>query len=299
MKQNSVTAPHILAGLVIFLPAFTGEVGWMQFADAQETIPLCQDVTENFDLSGGLARTSFNTGRLVSLDRAQVYHDRQLGAPAVRITWRVGDIAVRATRAELTDLCLPLEQVPMFYTLSFQIPEDMTLDSENSVTIAQFHTEDSNHKPPIAVRYRGWGDLDITLNHLLPKEPESTPRSLQKKPLRIRNLRRGRWHTLSVFAIWSSDSTGHLDIVFNGRHALRYEGQNNFTDQRGRGPYVKFGVYPPGGNSEALTVLHAGYSRATRPGADFLTARGVKMREARDVIVYKDGDKRIIIEDKD
>ena len=271
----------------------------MHIAEAQEIIPLCRDVKENFDLSSGLAKTSFNTRRLVSLDRALVYHDQQLDAAAVRIAWRVGDVAVRATRAELTDLCLPLEHVPMLYSLSFQIPEDIALDAKRSLTIAQFHTEDSNHKPPVAVRYRGWGALDITLNHLLPQKPESTPRSLQKKPLRIRNLRRGRWHTLSFFAIWSSNKDGLLDIAFNGRHVLRYEGQNNFNDQRGLGPYVKFGVYPPEGNSRALTVLHAQYSRITNPSLTALKARGLPApAEELSAPVYRDGDDRIVIEDK-
>ena len=270
----------------------------MHIAEAQETIPLCRDVKENFDLSKGLAQTSFNTRRLTSVDRAHVYHDQKLGAAAVRITWRVGDVAVRATRAELTDLCLPVEHEPMLYSLSFQIPEDMALDAERSLTIAQFHTEDSNHKPPIAVRYRGWGALDITLNHLLPKEPGSTPRSLQKKPLRIRNLRRGRWHTLSLFAVWSSGENGHLDIAFNGRHVLRYEGQNNFVDQRGLGPYVKFGVYPPDGNSRALTVLHAKYSRVTNPSLDLLNAHGLPGPTKKPMgLIYRDGDERIVIDD--
>ena len=261
-------------------------------AAGQAAIPACRDAGNNFDLSRGLAGTSFDASRLAAPDRALVARDAMLGDHVVRLTWLVGDRAAGGPRAELADQCLPAEGVPIFTSLSFLIPHNLPLDAGGSVTIAQFHTASSNHKPVVALRYRASGHLDVTLNHLVPKAPGETPRSLQIKPLRFEDLPRGQWHTIGFLAVWSSGADGRLDIVFDGRPVFRYRGKTNFPDQNGAGPYFKFGVYPSEGNSKPLSVEYARYERVGKPGDALLKARGFGGGKGT---VYRVGDPRIVV----
>lgn len=253
----------------------------------------------DFDLSKGLERTDFDTTRLVSEKSAEVYHDRRLDDFAVRINWDVGDVTAGAYRIELADSFHPNEGEPVFYTFSFLVPDGLALDDQGFVTIGQFHTIDAAHKPLIAFRVRASGDLDVTLNHLLPAAPGESEQSLQLKPLRIAGLKKGRWHRFDLSVVWSCGDDGMIDMVFNGRHVLRFAGQNSFDDQKGLGPFFKFGVYPSAGNSAPLTVSFARYDCVTDPPAGLLAQRGFEtaphiLKER----TYDKGGRRIVIVDE-
>lgn len=261
---------------------------------------LAGDVQKNFDLSAGLAASGFSTSMLVCESMAKVVHNECLDDRAIRTTWNVGDRIANGLRAELADRVLPEEGVPLWYTLSFMVPEDMPLDPAAAVTIAQFHTPDYDHKPQLALRYGGHGHLDIAFNHLLPDVPGDAAalQALQKKPLRIEHLRRGRWHCLDIFVTWSPVSEGHIDILFNRKHVLHYTGISTFPDQNGLGPYFKFGVYPSDGNSSALIMYHARYDRIEWPDAGFLAKRGfLSAPDALAAITYEDGAPRRVAKD--
>lgn len=258
------------------------------------------DVEKNFDLSAGLAASGFSTSTLVCESMAKVVHNECLNDRAIRTTWNVGDRIANGLRAELADRALPEEGIPVWYTFSFMVPVDMPLDCDAAVTIAQFHTPDYDHKPQVAVRYGGHGHLDIAFNHLLPEVPGDAAawQALQKKPLRIERLRRGRWHCLDVLVTWSPDPGGGIDILFNRKPVLHYTGVSTFPDQRGFGPYFKFGVYPSDGNSSALTMYHARYDRMERPESGFLAERGfLTDPDALAAITYRDGDPRMVMTD--
>ncbi len=242
-------------------------------ANSAEKYPRCSLDTRAFDLSKGLAASGLDVSRLVEPDRARVLFDEDLKDYAVEAKWKPGDFIAYGYRTEVADQCLIKEGVPVYYRLSFQIPKDMPLDPERSVLIGQFHTPDKNHKPQIALRYRGTGHFDITFNFKSPDMPGITASQLQKKPIRILNLVRGEWHTLELLVVWTSDMDGRTDVVFNGWHVLRYQGPTNFASQKGRGPYFKFGLYPSDGNSAPLRIRHGRYSRTVNPSSDFLMAR--------------------------
>ena len=267
--------------------------------------PLMAEADARFGLAEGLEATTLSTGPMVSPDRTQVIHDPRLGDHAIAITWNVGDRVAGGLRSELADRALPPEGVPLWYGLSFLIEEDMPLDPEGFVTIGQFHTPDPDHKPQIGLRYRGTGHFDISLNNVLPAAqvggtvaPDEDWQALQKKPLRIRDLRRGTWHRIEFLVIWSAGADGLIDIVFNGSHVFRYTGPTTFSDQNGFGPYFKFGVYPSDGNSRPLTVLYARYDRRMQPDAAFLAAQGfLSDAGALEAVTWRDGDGRRSVTD--
>lgn len=189
-----------------------------------------------FDFGDGPGTTTLSTGPMVSPDRARVVYDPRLRGHAVAITRNTGDRVAGGLRSELADRALPPESVPVWYGLSFLIEEDMPLDPDGFVTIGQFHTPGPDHKPQIGLRYRGAGHLDIALNNVLPEArrggavaPGRDWQAPQKKPLRIRHLRRGVWRRIEFSVIWSPGADGRIDIVFDGAHPLRYAGLTTFS----------------------------------------------------------------------
>ncbi|MEM7425057.1 MAG: heparin lyase I family protein [Pseudomonadota bacterium] len=255
--------------------------------------PRCHLVEPNFDVQHGLEQSSFDISRRVEPDRMRVVFDKDIEEHAIETVWKPGDFIAHGYRTEVSDQCLTEEGVPFYYSLAFKIPKDMPLDPKRSVLIGQFHTPDANHKPQIALRYRGTGHFDITFNFKTPDMPGITPSQLQKKPIRIVNLERGVWHKLEMVVIWTSGMGGRTDIVFNGWHVLRYEGPTNFTSQKGRGPYFKFGLYPSDGNSKPLKIRHARYTRMKLPSSEFLMMRNFYSPPMRlEAVTYMVGDQR-------
>ena len=279
----------------ILLVMFLVLVGMSAGAGALDSTkyPRCHLTEPRFDLTGGLEGTSFDLSRRVAPDRMRVVFDEDLQQKVVETSWRPGDFIAHGYRTEVSDQCLIEEGVLVYYRLAFKIPEDLELDAGRSVLIGQFHTPDANHKPQIALRYRSTGNFDITFNFKVPDMPGLTPSKLQKKPIRIVALERGVWHKLEMVVKWSSGMDGQTDIVFDGRHVLRYEGPTNFATQKGRGPYFKFGLYPSDGNSKPLRIRHALYDRMKLPTSDFLMMRNFYSKPMRlEAVTYMVGDRR-------
>ena len=262
-------------GFLACLFLFTQFIGLGE-SEAADKYPECRAIEKKFDISNGLENSSFDTSRLVAPDRVRVVHDEQLEANAIETTWQVGDFVAHGYRNELADQCLAEEGVPIYYSLAFLIPPELSIDEDKSVIIGQFHTPDKDHKPQIALRYRGTGHFDLTFNWKASVGEYLTPDELQGKPIRFLNIRRGHWHKLELVVKWSSETNGMMDIMFNGQHIARYEGSTNYASQQGEAPYFKFGLYPSDGNSRALIVRHAQYDRIAKPSADFLAKRGFK-----------------------
>lgn len=266
--------------------------------EAPKGYPRCSEIKKNFDISKGFGHTSYDMSRFVSKDRVAALLDAGLQEHAVRSTWAVGDFIAHGYRAEVADLCLPDEEELIYYSLSFLVPTHLLLDYDKSVLIGQFHTPDAKHKPQIALRYRGWRHFDITLNFEIPERDDLSAYALQRKPLRIKNLRRNRWHHMGLLVRWSAKETGSIDMVFNGSHVLHFKGQNNYPTQQ-FAPYFKYGLYPSDGNNWPLTIHHARYDRVHAPSEAFLRKQGFDFSPgALKAITYVSGEDRIEIKDQ-
>lgn len=194
---------------------------------------------------------------------------------AATITWQPGDY-VLGYRSELYEDAVVPNEVPVFYSFWFQIPENFNLKPQDSCVIMQFHTTDSTHKPQLAFRARGNKNLDVTLNHLIP-EGKKDALLLQKKPLAMPNFPRGQWHLVEMYIRWSSKENGFIVININGKRKLSYLGQTNFSSQK-TGPYFKYGVYPAKDLPYSLTVKYGPYQRWALPPNNFIEQKKLTPR---------------------
>ncbi|MGI9481132.1 MAG: heparin lyase I family protein [Hyphomicrobiales bacterium] len=285
--------------VVVFLLASAFAATAQPVRDPPKGYPRCMDIRKDFDISNGFTKSSYDMSRFVSKDLVAALLDPGIDHHAVRITWAVGDFIAHGYRAEVADLCLPDEGEQIYYSLAFLIPTNILLDHDKSVLIGQFHTPDAGHKPQIALRYRGWRHFDITLNFDVPEKDDLSAYALQRKPLRIKNLRRNRWHHLELLVRWSAKENGSIDLVFNGDHVLHCEGRNNYITQNGFAPHFKYGLYPSDSNSWPLTIHHAFYDRMHAPDEAFLRKRGFRFSAgALKPITFNDGDDRMVINDR-
>ncbi|MBO9666871.1 MAG: heparin lyase I family protein, partial [Bdellovibrio sp.] len=119
------------------------------------------------------------------------------GHKAVRFELRQNENVSGGFRSELRDpYWAPLFK-DTWYTLSFLVPEDFPMESTNSCVFAQWHDQqdpgDGDRNPPIAIRLRGNGTLNITGRYNAEKIQHGKPGpeiTFYADP----NFKRGEWN---------------------------------------------------------------------------------------------------------
>ncbi len=227
--------------------------------------------TLDFDKS--LAHSSWDASRRPRADSIKIIYDEIRKTNVASFNWRPGERANNGFRNELCDATLPPKDKDIYYSYSLFIPQDFSIQPDGFVVITQWHTPGSGQKPPLALRLRHTGRLDVTLNHMDTGADFSSNGSKQIMLTQIHDFKKGVWNDFEYLARWSSDENSALQIKINGLTIAQYSGPTNYADQT-TAPYFKYGIYPPIDNDVELNMLCGPYTMIVEPTRDFITAKG-------------------------
>ncbi len=225
------------------------------------------------DFNQCFSQSSWDTSRRPREDSIQIIYDEARKTSVASFNWRPGERANNGFRVELCDATLPPKGKDIYYSYALFIPEDFKIQNEGLVVISQWHTPGSRQKPPLALRLRHTGRLDVTLNHLDTGTDFSSIGSKQIMLTQLHDFKKGVWNDFEYLIRWSSDKDSALQMKINGETIAQYSGQTNYADQT-TAPYFKYGIYPPIDNDAALNMLCGPYTMIVEPPRDFITAKG-------------------------
>lgn len=236
-----------------------------------------EDFADGFE-AGTLAR--WGTSRLPAADSASVQKKIvRSGTYAAAIRLEPGDPPVLGGhRAELNDPAMARPGSQASYRFSLYLPAGTRLEPGQSCVIAQFHDQSSEvvtdrykngaHKPPLALRYRADGDLQITVQR---DANASSPEGERFEIARLPAFALGAWHDFRLRVKWDPKDGAveiwHRDVPRGVEKKIAgYAGGVGDpppAPPTGEGPYFKVGPYcgsaaPPG----ELTVYFDDYSRS-------------------------------------
>lgn len=179
--------------------------------------------------------------------------------PAVCFKLLPGEKAAGGKRAELTDYHMVPLGKDVTYKFSTWLPRNYNTKDGNANVIAQWHTPDRDHKPPMAFRLRE-GRLDVTLNFVETNhiDPE---KSQQVRILKYDNFKLGVWHDFVFTVRWHAQN-GSVDGWINGKKVVEYRGPTEYPSQT-EGPYFKYGIYMSKDLTTPRELCHGPYSRET------------------------------------
>jgi len=225
------------------------------------------------DFNSSFSQSLWDVSRRAREDSIEIIYDEQRQSNVARFNWKPGDRANNGYRAELSDATFPPSNTNIYYTYGLFVPEDFTIKPDGFVVITQWHTPGSGQKPPLALRLRPCGRLDVTLNHKDTGADFSATGSGQIIFARINDFQKGIWNDFEYLIRWAGDDSGAIQMRINGRTIADYSGPSNYTDQT-TAPYFKYVIYPPVGNDCELSMLSSRYQMIVEPDDDFITARG-------------------------
>lgn len=144
------------------------------------------------------------------------------------------DCAMDRERSEMSEL-KPYTQLkqPTWYAWSVWFDASWPDISPVTTTIGQFHQRDQS--VPAVLFIQRDGRYFLRLESAKDLYPTNNVRTL----LTEQDLR-GRWHRIIVFAIWSTDSDGVLQVWINGVQRLDLRGPNTVNNTP---IYFKYGIY--------------------------------------------------------
>lgn len=139
-------------------------------------------------------------------------------------------------RAEIRDPYIAPYEQEMLYVLSIKIPESTELTTDNqSIVITQLKAL-NGHSPTFAFRYKGNGDLAITIRH--ETEIEDTTQNGHEVTAFRGPLPKGKWLDFQVGV--KTGPKGYLWAKLNQKSLVYYKGPVGYKN---KGNYFKLGAY--------------------------------------------------------
>ena len=179
----------------------------------------------------GIVQTDKNQGPVFAGNRAERFEVRK-GDCAVQPDW--SDCAMDRERAEMSEL-KPYTQLgqPTWYTWSFYLDPNWPDLTPVTTTIGQFHQRDQS-VPAILFVQRD-GRYMVRIESAKALYPTTNVVTLLKN-----EELRGRWHTVIVYAKWSTGPDGELKVWINGKQRMDLKGANTVNTTP---VYFKYGIY--------------------------------------------------------
>lgn len=183
------------------------------------------------DRPWGIVQTDKTQGPVFAGNRAERFEVRQ-GDCAAQPGW--SDCAMDRERAEMSEL-KPYTALgkPTWYTWSFYLDPNWPDLTPVTTTIGQFHQRDQS-APAILFVQRD-GRYMVRIESAKALYPTANVVTL----LRNEELR-GRWHTVMVYAKWSTGADGELKVWINGKQRMSLKGANTVNTTP---VYFKYGIY--------------------------------------------------------
>lgn len=226
----------------------------------------------SLDFDSDLSQSQWDASRRAREDAIKIIYDKEIGKNVALFNWKPGERANNGLRAELCDPSLPPKDQLIYYRYSMYVPEDFPIEDGGYVVISQWHTPGSGHKPPLALRLRHTGQLDVTLNHNKVGSNLSPGKSGQIKLAQIPGFQPGIWNDFEYLICWTEEDTGLVQLKINQKTVANYTGKTNYFDQK-TAPYFKYGIYPADGNAFELSLKAGPFMWHQNPPEEFLTSR--------------------------
>ena len=186
-------------------------------------------------------------GRIYSIQTASLQGS---GEHCLRFELRKGEhysdlFGKTSFRSEVNARDFPPMGSVRWYAFSLLVPDDFPIE-DNRLVLAQWHGADKKYlgeaprSPTMAFRYSN-GSLSITVCHSADRIVHEAKGVLSKTLFQTEHFPRNAWNDYVIEARWSYRSDGFVNIWWNGRQVVRYEGPVGYNDDFG--PYFKFGLY--------------------------------------------------------
>ena len=230
------------------------------------------------DFDDDFARSAWDASRRAREEAIEIIYDENRQQNIARFNWLPGERANNGLRVELCDPRLPPKDQFIYYRYAMFIPQDFPIETDGYVVISQWHTPGSGHKPPLALRLRHTGRLDVTLNHDKVGANITPGKSGQIMLAQIHDFQKGQWNEFEYLIRWTDKASGHIKMKINQKTVAQYVGKTNYTGQTSA-PYFKYGIYPADGNAFELTLDTAPYMWTEEPDEGFLTSRNFRIED--------------------
>lgn len=146
--------------------------------------------------------------------------------------------------------------VPTWYSWSFYLDPAWPDISPVTTTIGQFHQRDQSTPAVLFVQRNGIYMMRIeSAKALYPGR--DIINLLEPGELR------GRWHTVVVYALWSTGNDGKLQVWINGRRAANISGPNTLNTTP---IFFKYGIYRSFVSRQQVRPPHIAYIDEVRKG---------------------------------
>lgn len=170
------------------------------------------------------------------------------GADSLRFELRGGEAWVDATfiktfRAEVATREFPPTNSVKWYAFSVWFPTNFPLE-DNRLVFAQWKEKEAflgtGLVPSLAFRFVN-GKFSVTLRHSEEKVIRDPDAVASEELFKKGNFRTGRWHDFAVQVKWSCGQDGFVNIWWNNRQIVQYQGPVGYPMDEG--PQFKFGLY--------------------------------------------------------